>query len=286
MQRPDARPVATRPAYSTEYLDRLCLERTKSLNPYVQRNLEHFRVTFDAGASAMFAQLSRHGREQGGVILYYPKENRFSFQIVQNEAAEALLDSIAKAKRGDFSKLRMLQDAVRATQFVDKAEMPGGQVVTITADHLLERFRFAQALWAAKSEAIREHDTKRLFEIEHRISDVNEIFNFLDARLVQPNYIGTGVIENFFTDKTLFEESSDKRLFAHFHTHPIQVVENQSIYGGPISENDLRNTKQVGPAVVLEYGSDYNAVWIGIDGKIAFTKKYPLTSQQPASAPR
>lgn len=261
---------------SQRYWGQLSQKRTIVLNSFVREMLPVFRGTLDEKQASLFSSFNRVGPEEGGAIFFDAKTSRFEVQLVSDVAGNQLRDAFALAKKGDFSQGAVIQKEFELWEFSDTAkDRATGQDIVVSRELLLEQFGSLQKWWREKAAAEKSGDSRRAAAARERISRINDVLAYAESRLADPHYDEGTVVQTFFKDDGLFKPDSPKRFFAHFHTHPSFRVTGTPFPNGPISKKDLENTKTHGPNVVFELGPDYNAVYIGVDGKTIFSKKYP-----------
>lgn len=283
LRKPEPGASITRPVPTTkkaisrkEVWRRLSQRRAKVLNPFVTENLSRFANTINKDAEKIFSRFKRFGKEQGGFISFNPKTGDFKMHEIEDLVNTELANAIKKAKKGDFSQAEMILAHLKEWSWNDEIMLSSGRPITMTPALMMENFLRYGTLFKQRADFERRGFKEAAKHASKRIRGLDWVFRAMHDRLIVGQYDGGTVLENYFQQDNLFDPNSEQRFFAHAHSHPAQVIERQAIYGGPISKTDLKHSMDYGPVVVFELGKDFNAVHLGVNGKVVFSKRFPL----------
>lgn len=279
---PTAKPAPTTIRQVTDFkklnppeFSRLAKKRVPVLNSLARQLSPAFNEAIRQKAATLFSSLNSLGKEQGGVIFFDQKNNRFEFQVIADENAAKMQGILWQLKQGDFTNTRVFADYISDWQSNDY-NVINGKKTLINGAYLADSLQNYRIMWNQKQQLERQGQSTQV--IDEKIRQFMPFFDYVNERVAGSIYDTGPVLMDYFAKDELFNEKTAKQFFCCFHSHPSHVFQGQTVERGAISPQDLQNTSDFGPMAVVQFGRGFNAIQFAIDGKIIFEQKFPQTN--------
>jgi hypothetical protein len=271
-------------AIESRRLDLLVIKRGRELDALVRGTLPAFKIALERNWRKIFSSFQRVGPEEGGVIFFNPRTQKFDVKTVLDPVKEVGNQAIASALRGERTHLRelfMMIEGIDWRKNTGRVSDQGRPVPPAQQQAFLVQ--------NVKRSVNRYIELKNRLEQARRSGRTAEV-TFLEAEIAKGGFEGMFetirvlgldkqynlniILEKLFTQDRYFQ-GPGQRLWCTFHTHPEMSVQGARFPSGvEPSQNDKRNSVFKGPEVVFTLDEKGMTAFVIIAGKTVFSQSF------------